>query len=226
MGPHTVLPVTISCPLHFPESHQRSEISSLSKVILVLGKARSHWVPNLGCRAAESPGWFDVSPKSPRERACCHDEAANLQLLISAAFWVIWVSMEEWSWNVNGKSEADSLFYSIILNVTATQYTCSLNGVYHPHWLVQWGHHCSHRCIRVHSPWLPGFIDAVPTLLVILIMIGLFPDKPCIFIIILLHTAAISYCSFMCLDPCSFLGTHQRLMIQWCLDLQFSIWQA
>ena len=26
---------------------------------------------------------------------------------------------------------------SVILNVTATQYACSLNGVYHPHWLVK-----------------------------------------------------------------------------------------
>ena len=34
--------------------------------------------------------------------------------------------------------------WSVILNVTATQYTCSLSGIYHPHWLVQWRHHCSH----------------------------------------------------------------------------------
>ena len=31
---------------------------------LVWGKARSHRAPNLGCRRAESPGWFDVSPKN------------------------------------------------------------------------------------------------------------------------------------------------------------------
>ena len=35
--------------LYFPASHRWSEISSFSKVILVLGKARSHRVPNLGC---------------------------------------------------------------------------------------------------------------------------------------------------------------------------------
>ena len=45
-----------AAPLYFPESHQWSEISSLSKVILVLGKARSHRAPNLGCKGAESPG--------------------------------------------------------------------------------------------------------------------------------------------------------------------------
>ena len=40
----------------FPGSHQWSKVSSLSKVILVLGKARSNRAPNLGCRGAESPG--------------------------------------------------------------------------------------------------------------------------------------------------------------------------
>ena len=38
-----------AAPSYFPESHWRSQISSLSKVILGLGKARSHRVPNLGC---------------------------------------------------------------------------------------------------------------------------------------------------------------------------------
>ena len=49
--------------LYFPEPYWWSEISSLSKVILVLGKARSFRVPNLGYRGTESPGWFDVSQK-------------------------------------------------------------------------------------------------------------------------------------------------------------------
>ena len=43
--------------------NQWSEISSLSNVILVLGKARSCRVPNLGCRRAESPGWCVVCKK-------------------------------------------------------------------------------------------------------------------------------------------------------------------
>ena len=55
-----------------------SEISSLSKVILVLGKVRSHRLPNLGCRRTESPEWFDVLPKNYArdmmpEWACCHN---------------------------------------------------------------------------------------------------------------------------------------------------------
>ena len=79
---------------------------------------------------------------------------------------------------LNTKFDAVSLLYSLILNVMATQNTCSLNGLYHPHWLVQWSHHCSHMHIPVHSPWLPGYIDVVQTVLIILTMAGLFPDRP------------------------------------------------
>ena len=57
------------------------------------------------------------------------------------------------------KFDADSLLYSLILNMMATQYTCSFNDSFHPHWLVQWSHHGSYMGIPVHSPWLPGYID-------------------------------------------------------------------
>ena len=82
-----------AAPLYFPESHWWSEISSLPKVILVLGKARSHRAPNLGCKGTESCGWFDVSQKTARdmmhEQVCCCDEAANHQLPIVVNFWII-----------------------------------------------------------------------------------------------------------------------------------------
>ena len=71
--------------------------------------------------------------------------------------------------------------HSVILNVMATQYTGSLSGVYGPHWLVHWSHHCSHMHIPVHSPWLPGYIDVAQTIIVILTMAGLFPDRPHMF---------------------------------------------
>ena len=32
--------------------------------------------------------------------------------------------------------------------------------------------------IAVHSPWLPGYIDVAQTILVLLPMAGLFPDRP------------------------------------------------
>ena len=47
---------------------------------------------------------------------------------------------------------------SVILSVMTTQYTCSLNDVYRPHWLGQWSRHCSQTHIPVPSPWLPGYI--------------------------------------------------------------------
>ena len=34
--------------------------------------------------------------------------------------------------------------------------------------------------IPVHSPWLPGYVDVTQTVLIILTMVGLFPDRPCI----------------------------------------------
>ena len=79
---------------------------------------------------------------------------------------------------LNAKLDADSLLYSVILNVTATQYTCPLNSIYHPHWIVQWSRHCLCMCIPVHSPWLPGYTDVV---LIILIMAAFFPYRPHIY---------------------------------------------
>ena len=54
-------------------------------------------------------------------------------------------------WNIPARA------LSVIFNSTATQYTCSLNGIYHPNWLTsKWSHHYSPKCIPVHSPWLQG----------------------------------------------------------------------
>ena len=169
LGPHRVLPIAISCPSYFPEPHQRSEISSLSKVVLVLGKTRSCTVPNLCFRGAKSPGWFDVLPKNSawdvmHGQAHCHDEAANRQLPIGADFWIIqMVSTEECSSLMQNLMQICCSSCSVILNVTATQYTCSLNGIYHFHCLVQWSRHCSCMYIPGHSPWLPGYIYVTQT---------------------------------------------------------------
>ena len=45
-----------AAPSYFPESHPWSEICFLTKVILVVGKARSCRAPNLGCKVAELLG--------------------------------------------------------------------------------------------------------------------------------------------------------------------------
>ena len=138
---------------------------------------------NRGCRGAESLQWFDISPKNSAwdrmyEWVHC-DEGASHQLPIAAAFWIIpIVSTEECSSLMQNWMHISCSIRSVILNVTATQYTCSLRGFYRPHWLVQWSHHRS--CIPVHSPWLPGYIDFTRTILIILTMAGLFPDRPCI----------------------------------------------
>ena len=130
-------------------------MSSLSKVILVLGKVRISRAPNLGYSGAELPGCFDISPKNcawdmVHEQACC-DKAANDQLPIAAGFWTIQiVSMEECSSLTQNLMQIHCSTCSVILNVMATQYTCSLNSVYCPHWLVQWSHHCS--CMQHSSP--------------------------------------------------------------------------
>ena len=126
-------------------------------MILVLGKTRSHRVTNLGCRRAESPGWFDVLPKNStrdvvHEWAHCCDEAANHQLPIAAAFWItLMVSSEECSSLMQNLMKIYCSTLSVILNVVATQYTCSENGAYHPQWLVRW--HC-HWFMHVHSSLL------------------------------------------------------------------------
>ena len=109
------------------------------------------------------------------EQACCCDEAANHQLSIATAFWIIWiVSMEESSNLTQNLMQIYCSTRSLILNVMATQNSCSLNIIYHPHWLVQWSHHCSHMRIPVHSPWLPGYTDVAEIILVILTMAGTF----------------------------------------------------
>ena len=59
--------------------------------------------------------------------------------------------------------------------VAHSTHTCSLNGVYHPHGLVQWSRHCSCMHISVYFPWLPGYIDVAQTILTVLTMVGLLP---------------------------------------------------
>ena len=46
------------------------------------------------------------------------------------------------------------------------RYTCPLNGIYCPHWLVQWSCHCSRMRIPVCSPLLPGYISVAQTVLI------------------------------------------------------------
>ena len=168
-----------AAPSYFPKSHWWSEISSLSKEILVWGKARGVRTPNLGFRGSESPARFDVSPKNCMRCdvwpgtlswwSCQSPVAHSCGLLHHPN------SSRRGMFKLNAKlDEICCCTCSVILNVMATQCTCSLSGVYHPHWLVQWSCHCSCMCIPVHSPWLPGYINVMQTILVILTMAGFF----------------------------------------------------
>ena len=146
-------------------------------------KSQKSQAPKLGCRGAESPGWFDVLPKNCTTHdawvgalswwSCQSPVAHSCNLLNHPNSFV-----EEYSSLRQNLMQIRCSSSSVILNVTATQYTCSLNGVYHPHWLVQWSCHCSHKHIPVLSPWLPSYIGVVQTIVVILTMVGLFPGRP------------------------------------------------
>ena len=110
-------------------------------------------------------------------REPCCDEAANHQLPIAAAFWIIWiVSMEECSSLTQNLIHIHCSTRSVILHAMSTQYMCSLNSIYCSQWLVQGSRHWSHMHIPVQSPWLQGYID-VKIILVILTTIGLFPRQ-------------------------------------------------
>ena len=95
LQPHTVLPITISCPVIF--SWMSSMVWNLFpfKGDFSFGKGQNRRVPNLGCRGAESPGWFDVSPENSaqdvmHEWAHWPAEGANHQVP-RATFWIIWI---------------------------------------------------------------------------------------------------------------------------------------
>ena len=104
-------------PRIFFNLHPQSKISSLSKEILVLGKARSHRVPNLGCSGAESPG--DLSfPKILCKRCdtgagmlswlSCQSPAAHSYSLLNHL-----KSFHRGTSKLNAKFDADSLLYSL-----------------------------------------------------------------------------------------------------------------
>ena len=114
---HSSFKLPSTFPSYFPEAHWQSEISSLSNVTLVLGKARSCRAPNLGSRGAESPGWFDVSPKT---------SAWDIMHELSGCWWSCQLpvahscsllnhpnSFHGRMFKLKAKFDADSLLYSL-----------------------------------------------------------------------------------------------------------------
>ena len=90
---------------------------------------------------------------------------------------------------LNTECDADSLLYSLshFKWNSHTEHMLT-HGIYRPHWLVQWSCHCSHMRIPVHSPWLPGYIHVMQTILIILTMAGLFQDRPFIYVCVCVYT--------------------------------------
>ena len=73
-------------------------------------------MPNLGCRGAESPGWFDVSTKNStrdvrRDWVCCCDEAANHQFALSCSLLNHLNSFCAGIFKLNAKFDADLSLY-------------------------------------------------------------------------------------------------------------------
>ena len=172
LGPHTVLPITISCPIIFSWiswmvwnlfpfkgdfSFGKSQKSQGEQIWAVGGL--SHLGDWMFGQNTLHESWC------MSEHSC--DEAANHQVPTAAAFWVIpIVSTEECPSLTQNLMQICCSTGSVILSVTATQYTRSLNSIYHPLWLVQWSCPCSRMCIPVRSPWLPGHIDVTQTILI------------------------------------------------------------
>ena len=103
-------------PIVFSESHRRSEIFSLSKVILVRWKARSHRVPNLGCSRAESglgDLMFGQKTAMPEWAHCC-DEAANHQLSVDLFLY----SLSHFEWD--GHTAHLFTQWLLLLSLTST----------------------------------------------------------------------------------------------------------
>ena len=110
----------------------------------------------------------------------CHDEAANHQLLTAAGPCTLLCGFCRGRFKLNTKFDADLLLYSLS-HFECDDHTVLMLPQQHllsPQ-LVQWSCHCSRMSIPVPSPWLPGYINVVQTI-VILTIAGLFLDRLCI----------------------------------------------
>ena len=179
LGPHTILPIVISCPIVF------SWISLMVwnlfpfKGDFSFGKSQKLQ----GAKSGLYGGWVTWVIWCFAKKLCVRRDAWTGTLLrwscqpLAAHSCDLLNHLNSFPtgmFKLNAKFDADLLFYLLILNMMATQYTCSLNGFYSLHWLVQWSSHCSRMCIPVHSPWLPSYIHVTQTVLVILTMAELF----------------------------------------------------
>ena len=142
LGPYTVLPIAISCPIVF--SWISSTVWNLFplKGDFSFGKSQK----SQGAKSGVQGGWVtwpiwhftkNTTWDVMHEWVHCCDEAASHQLPIAVAFWTVQVvSVEEYSSSTQNLRQIHCSTHSVILNVMATKYTFSLKGVCCPHWLV------------------------------------------------------------------------------------------
>ena len=97
--------------------------STISGVLLVASLAE--------CGSLSTDSW-------PSLNHLCHMFICTALVASSLkTFWIIWIlSAEECSSLMQNLMQIHHSPRSVILNVMATQYTCSLSGAYWPHWLV------------------------------------------------------------------------------------------
>ena len=162
-------------------SLQSRHLGTSQSSLIIVDRSLYMWTFSGALLVAGLPECGSLSTDSqPSLKHLCHTFIYAALIASSLkAFWFIWiVSTEECSGLTQNLMQTHSSTHSVILNARATQCTCSLNGMYHPHWLVQWSHHCSRMHIPFHFLWLSGYMDVMQTLLIILTMAGLFLDRP------------------------------------------------
>ena len=137
LGPHTVLPVPISCPIVFSWISWAVWNLFPFKGHFSFGKSQKSQGTKSGCRGPESPEWFAISQKKfctrrdawagALSRWSCQSPVAHSCSLLNHPD-----SFHRGMFKFNATSDADSSLYSVILNVMATHCTCSFNSIYTP----------------------------------------------------------------------------------------------
>ena len=96
--------------------------STFSGALLIAG------LPECGSLSIDSQSFL---------KCLCHIICIAFIASSTKAFWIIQiVSMEEGSSLMQNLLQIHCSTYLVILNAMATQYTCSLSGVYQPQWLI------------------------------------------------------------------------------------------
>jgi hypothetical protein len=117
-----------------------SQISSLSKAILALQKARSRKEPSLGCRGADRPKWCGALPKESLHESCILGRSIVVMKLVCSL----------------GHCKCDG---HTVHKLSERRLTAD--------WLAPRESDCSRMHSKVSSEWLPSYIKALVILLMV-----------------------------------------------------------